>query len=122
MGDIKISTDPSLPMSSPEPSGVAGPAQSPVPWSFLTNHAHVLLCLADAPEARLREVAVRIGITERAVQRIVSELVQSGCLTRTRSGRRNRYQIHGEKILGFPIGPERSVGDLIAMVFEDSPA
>ena len=117
MGD----SNPSLPMSLPEPSGVAGPAQSRAPWPFLTNHAHVLLCLADAPEARLREVAVRIGITERAVQRIVSELVQSGCLTRTRSGRRNRYQIHGEKVLGLPIGPERSVGDLIAMVFEDSP-
>lgn len=122
MGDSKISTDPSLLMSLPEPSGVAGPAPSRAPWSFLTNHAHVLLCLADAPEARLREVAVRIGITERAVQRIVSELVQSGCLTRTRTGRRNRYQIHGEKILGLPIGRERSVGDLIAMVFEDSSA
>ncbi|RKX34541.1 MAG: AsnC family transcriptional regulator [Verrucomicrobia bacterium] len=101
---------------------MAGTAQSRPPWTFLTNHAHVLLCLADAPEARLREVAARIGITERAVQRIVSELVQSGCLTRTRSGRRNRYQIHREKRLGLPVGRERSVGDLMAMALTDSSA
>ena len=126
MGDLKvplkISTNPSLLMSLPEPSGVAGHAQTRVPWSFLTNHGHVLLCLAEAPQSRLREVAVRIGITERAVQRIVSELVESGCLTKTRSGRCNRYQIHGEKMWRLPIGRERTVGDLMAMVFEDPSA
>jgi len=95
---------------------------SRVPWVLLTNHAHVLLCLADAPEARLREVAVRIGITERAVQRIVTELVQSGFITRTRTGRRNRYRIHREKELELPVGPKRSVGDLMAMVLADSSA
>jgi DNA-binding MarR family transcriptional regulator len=100
----------------PEPEQLRGP------WALLTNHAHVILCLADAPEARLREVAVRIGITERAVQRIVTELVQSGFITRTRKGRRNRYQVHREKGLELPIGRKRSVGDLMTMVLADSPA
>jgi DNA-binding Lrp family transcriptional regulator len=98
------------------------PEPSRAPWTFLTNHACVLLCLADAPETRLRDVAVRIGITERAVQRIVSELVQSGFLTRTRTGRRNRYQIHREKRLELPVGRDRSVGDLVAVALEDSSA
>jgi hypothetical protein len=102
-------------MSSPEPSELAGPAQSRAPWSFLANRAHVLLCLADAPEARLRDVAMRIGIKKRAVRHIVSGLAQSGCLTKTRIGRRNRYQVHPEKRLRLPIGRERTVGDLMAM-------
>ena len=62
-------------------------------WSFLTNHFYVLRCLALQPELTLREVAGRIGITERAVQRIVAELEQSGYLSRSREGRRNRYVV-----------------------------
>lgn len=62
-------------------------------WSFLTNHAYVLRCLSREPDLTLREVAERIGITERAVQRIVAELEQGGFLLRAREGRRNRYQI-----------------------------
>jgi hypothetical protein len=62
-------------------------------WGFLTNHAYVLRCIASAPSATLREVAERIGITERAVQRIVAELEAGGYLARTRVGRRNVYQL-----------------------------
>jgi predicted ArsR family transcriptional regulator len=66
---------------------------SPKTWTFLTNHAQVLLCLADAPDVRLREVADRVGITERAAQRILAELVAAGYVKRERVGRRNQYTI-----------------------------
>jgi DNA-binding MarR family transcriptional regulator len=62
-------------------------------WGFLTNHAYVLRCLAGSPELTMREVAERIGITERAVQRIVSELEEGGYLVRAKEGRRNRYLV-----------------------------
>ncbi|HKT45595.1 MAG TPA: winged helix-turn-helix domain-containing protein [Gaiellaceae bacterium] len=62
-------------------------------WTFLTNHAQVLLCIADDPEIRLRDVAERVGITERAAQRIVSDLVDAGYVETSRVGRRNRYTI-----------------------------
>jgi DNA-binding IclR family transcriptional regulator len=64
------------------------------PWTFVTSHTQVLLCIAQNPEARLREVAERVGITERAAQRIVADLVESGYVDRTRVGRRNRYAIN----------------------------
>ena len=62
-------------------------------WTFLTNHAQVLLCLAETPDVRLRDVAERVGITERATQRILAELVESGYVKTTRVGRRNSYTI-----------------------------
>ena len=63
-------------------------------WTFLSNHAHVLACLAADSTIRLRDVAARVGITERATQSIVADLVDAGYVTRTRVGRRNRYEIH----------------------------
>ncbi|MDX6482158.1 MAG: hypothetical protein QOG85_2668 [Gaiellaceae bacterium] len=65
----------------------------PKTWTFLTNHAQVLLCLAATPDIRLRDVAQRVGITERSTQRIVSELVAAGYVKATREGRRNRYTV-----------------------------
>ena len=62
-------------------------------WTFLTNHAHVLLCIAKEPEARMRDVATLVGITERAVQRIVADLEEAGYIARIRHGRRNRYKV-----------------------------
>jgi DNA-binding MarR family transcriptional regulator len=62
-------------------------------WTFLTNHAQVLLCLADTPDIRLRDVAERVGITERAAQRILADLTKAGYVKRERIGRRNRYTI-----------------------------
>ncbi len=85
-------------------------------WTFLTNHSHVLVCLAQDPLLRLRDVAERVGITERAVQRIVSELENEGVLTRIRDGRRNRYQIHPERPLRHPVESHRTVGDLLSLV------
>ena len=68
----------------------------PKTWTFLTNHAQVLLCLADTPDIRLRDVAQHIGITERATQRILADLIQAGYVKTTRDGRRNHYTIDHE--------------------------
>ena len=65
----------------------------PKTWTFLTNHAQVLLCLVETPDIRLRDVAERVGITERATQRILAELVEAGYVTTERVGRRNRYTV-----------------------------
>jgi len=85
-------------------------------WTFLTNHAHVLLSLAADPELRLRDVAERVGITERAVQRIVADLEEAGYLTRLRAGRRNEYEVHQRKPLRHPIEAHRDVSALIDLV------
>jgi DNA-binding MarR family transcriptional regulator len=85
-------------------------------WTFLTNHSHVLLCLAEDPEARMRDVAERVGITERAVQRIVSELEAAGYLVRTREGRRNHYQVRGDLPLRHPVERHRNLDALIALI------
>lgn len=85
-------------------------------WTFLTNHSHVLICLARDPEMRLRDVAEEVGITERAVQSIVTDLEAGGVLTRIREGRRNRYTIHPRRPLRHPVESHRSVADLLAMV------
>ncbi|HKD94583.1 MAG TPA: winged helix-turn-helix transcriptional regulator [Gaiellaceae bacterium] len=84
--------------------------EHPGTWTFLTNHAQVLLCLAETPDIRLRDVAERVGITERATQRILAELVESGYVKTTRVGRRNRYVVDREHAmrhsaqLGYEIG------------------
>ena len=85
-------------------------------WTFLTNHAHVLLCLAADSAMRLREVAQAVGITERAVQHIVADLVTAGVIARTRHGRRNRYTLRSATPLRHPLEAHRTVGDLIALV------
>lgn len=87
-------------------------------WTFLSNHGHVLLCLARQPELRLREIAVQVGITERAVQKIIADLSGDGYLQVERVGRRNRYTIVSDKALRHPIEGHRTVGDLISMVLE----
>jgi len=65
----------------------------PTTWTFLTNHAQVLLCLAETSDIRLRDVAERVGITERAAQRILADLVEAGYVKSTRVGRRNHYTL-----------------------------
>lgn len=82
-------------------------------WTFLTNHAHVLNCIAADPDIRLRDVADRVGITERAAQLIVSDLVAGGYLTRTRVGRRNRYEVHREQPMRHPVEQDHEVGELL---------
>ncbi len=85
-------------------------------WTFLTNHSHVLICLAGQPDLRLRDVAERVGITERAVQKIVHDLEEAGVLTRQREGRRNRYAIHTSVHLRHEVEEHCTVRDLLRMV------
>jgi len=92
------------------------PATPAAGWTFLTNHAHVLFCIAQDPEVRLRDVAARVGITERAVQRIVTDLEAEGYLAVTKEGRRNRYRVDYEQRLRHPIERHRTVAALIEMV------
>ena len=85
-------------------------------WDFLTNHAHVLVCVASDPGIRLREIAAAVGITERAANRIVSELVDEGYVLRERQGRRNRYQVKRKLPLRHPLAEEHEVGDLLEVL------
>ena len=82
-------------------------------WDFLTNHAHVLVCVADDPGVRLREIAESVGITERSAHKIVSELVEAGYVVRERHGRRNRYEVRHELPLRHPLVKEQAVGALL---------
>jgi len=88
-------------------------------WTFLSNHGHVLVCLARDPDARLRDVALAVGITERAVQKIVSDLEEAGVVERVREGRRNRYRLFLERPLRHPIEAHRTVGSLLGMVLDE---
>jgi DNA-binding MarR family transcriptional regulator len=85
-------------------------------WNFLTNHAHVLLCIAKNPDFRLRDIADVVGITERAVHRIVADLTEAGFIDVKRDGRCNVYEMHPEKNLRHPIEAHRQVADLIQLI------
>lgn len=85
-------------------------------WTFLSNHTHVLVCLAADGDLTLREVAARVGVTERAVQRIVADLELAGVLERTRDGRRNTYRIDATVPLRHPLESHCRIGNLLAMV------
>jgi DNA-binding transcriptional ArsR family regulator len=90
-------------------------------WDFLTNHAHVLTCVAGDPGIRLRDIAAAVGITERAAHRILSELVEEGYVLRERDGRRNRYQVVPDRPLRHPLVNEREVGDLLRVLVGSAP-
>jgi DNA-binding MarR family transcriptional regulator len=85
-------------------------------WTFLTNHAHVLILLHQQPDSVLRSVATQVGITERAVQRIVQDLEEQGFLRRIRVGRRNRYKVIAAQHLRHPIESHRKIGELLALM------
>ena len=85
-------------------------------WTFLTNHAHVLLSLYRQSDRRLRDVAIAVGITERMVQRIVSELADAGYLKITKEGRRNRYDIDAALYLRHPLELQHTIGELMKVL------
>jgi predicted transcriptional regulator len=85
-------------------------------WTFLSNHGQVLLCIARDADVRLREIGEQVGITERAVHRIVGELADAGYLRRERNGRRNRYTITSHLGLPDPLARDRSIGDLLSVL------
>lgn len=87
-------------------------------WTFLTNHAHAILCVARDPGVRLRDIADCVGITERAAHRIVCELEEGGYLTRHRRGRRNFYDLHLDRPLRHQLEDETKVGELLTVLLE----
>jgi len=90
-------------------------------WDFLTNHAHILVCVANDPGIRARDIALAVGITERATHRILGELVNEGYVLRERRGRRNHYEIVADLPLPHPLVQERRVGELIAVLVGSDP-
>lgn len=89
-------------------------------WTFLTNHAHVLLAIAAEPDVRIRDVAERVGITERAAHRIVADLTEAGYLDVERVGRRNSYRIRRNLPLRHPAERHHKIGELIKVLAHDS--
>jgi IclR helix-turn-helix domain len=85
-------------------------------WTFLTNHARVLLCIAHDPGARLRDIAVSLGITERSAYGIITDLVQAGYVVKQRDGRRNRYRIEANLPLREPASREPAIGEVLAVL------
>jgi DNA-binding MarR family transcriptional regulator len=88
-------------------------------FTFFTNHTHVLITIARKPDVRMREIAATIGITERAVQRIVDDLTSSGILVVSKDGRRNRYEIQAHVALRHELSKHRKVGDLIRFIYPE---
>ncbi len=103
-----IQKAPQMPHNTPPPQNSG--------WSVFTNHGHVLICLAQYPDRPLRDVAIRVGITERAVQRIVSELESGGYITRHREGRTNHYEINKDAHLRHPIEEHCTIGKIIRLI------
>ena len=85
-------------------------------WHFLTNHAQVLLCIENNPDARMRDIAETVGVTERAAQRITNDLVEDGYVTRERIGRRNRYRINHKARMRHPAQREHPIGELLGLL------
>ena len=88
-------------------------------WSFLTNHARVLLRIAQDPGARLRDIATTVGITERSAYSIVTDLTTAGYVVKQKDGRRNRYQIQAHLPLPEPASQEPAIGDVLAVLMGD---
>jgi hypothetical protein len=94
---------------------------TPSGWTFLTNHAHVLIALARDPEVRLRDVALLVGITERSVQSIVADLEAADYLRRVRVGRRNHYEVNPAGPLRHPAERDHAVGELLEVFTGSKP-
>src|SRR3954462_14592553 len=108
MVDVRHGSDTMKPRQ--EPIGDERPTG---PWVFLTNHAHVLVCVARDPDSRARDIAQQVGITERATQRILADLIAGGYVTRTKVGRRNSYEVNPRGDLRHPVLRDLSVGRLL---------
>jgi len=112
--------------ASPSKVRTSAAADSPLPepaghhhWTFLSNHSHVLILLAKNSSLVLREVAWQVGITERAVQRIIADLEAGGIIERLKVGRQNHYHIQMDKPLRHPVESHRTIGQLLALINDD---
>ncbi|MHB8296136.1 MAG: helix-turn-helix transcriptional regulator [Acidimicrobiales bacterium] len=90
-------------------------------WTFLTNHGHVLICIANDPGIRGRDIAARVGITERAAQAIIADLVGAGYVQRARVGRRNQYRVNADRPLRHPVEQPHRVGELLQLLGASAP-
>lgn len=90
-------------------------AQGRHQWTFITNHGHVLIWLSSNPDARVRDIAANVGITDRATMSILADLESDGYVTKTRLGRRNTYTVHPELPFRHPIEARQSVGELLRL-------
>ena len=97
----------------------SAPVASAVRWTFLTNHTHILLCLARKPDLRIRDIADLVGITQRAVQRILVELEEGGALKHTRAGRRNIYQVNLDCPLRHPLESSHMLKDVLERMLRE---
>lgn len=91
------------------------PTPAPRQWTIFTNHGHVLVYLTKHPDARVRDIAAEIGITERATQAILSDLTSAGYVTATRVGRRNTYRVHRDQMLRHPVESDHAVGEILTV-------
>ena len=87
-------------------------------WSFLTNHARALLFIAHDPDARLRDLAAALGVTERTAFGIVTDLTEAGYVVKEKGGRRNRYQIEAHQPLRDPMSRDHTIGELLDLLVE----
>jgi DNA-binding transcriptional ArsR family regulator len=87
-------------------------------WSFLTNHARALVCIAEDPGVRLRDIAAALGITERSAFAIVTDLTEAGYVEKTKDGRRNRYRVQNDLPLREAVGRERTIGEVLALLVD----
>ena len=87
-------------------------------WSFLTNHARVLVCIAHDPGLRLRDIAERVGITERSAYGIVTDLTDAGYVVKEKDGRRNRYRVQAQLPLPEPVTRERTIGEVLGVLVD----
>jgi DNA-binding IclR family transcriptional regulator len=91
-------------------------------WSFFTNHARALICIARDPGLRLRDLAAALDITERRAHGIVTDLVEAGYVVKEKDGRRNRYRVETHLPLGESIGAERTIGEVLGLLVGSEPA
>ena len=89
------------------------PAVKPA-WSFLTNHSHLLVCLSREPMMTVRNLSLQVGITERSVQRLLSDLEEAGVVTRSKEGRCNHYEVNLKFRLRHPLESDKTIGELLA--------
>jgi DNA-binding transcriptional regulator LsrR (DeoR family) len=85
-------------------------------WTFFSNNVHVLVCLTHTPQPTTRQIAAQVGITERAVQRIVAKLIRAGIVTVKKEGRRNRYELNLDKKLRHPLESHKTIGEFISLI------
>ncbi len=88
-------------------------------WTLLSNHGHVVVCIATDPDLRMRDIAARVGITERAAQGIVADLAEAGYVTKEKVGRRNRYRVHLDRSLRHPNESDHTLGELLDGLVDD---